>query len=446
MKSCIPIYLFLLLISSLSGQTNVPFRDSVFCNSQNISISKPQIQDSIEFFEWNINNQKVDNIQNIKIDKETRISYLLKTIQLPNLVINGNFENGDRDFRTQYVLIPTKCSGEGFSFCEGAYGVTDNPQNVHSLFYPCLERKNTRGNLLVINGSATKQNVWCQTINLNKNTEYIFSFWGSLAYPDNNPAEVKISINNGSTSKNFKFKKDPCDWQEFKMLFNSNNQSSIEICISNETVAIGGNDFIIDDIALNRIESKSDTIILNYQPLLLKIEGPESVNCKDQTPKVIEAVSNKSQITYNWETTNGKILSRLDEQKLTIGTGGLYKVTIIDTLNDCRNSNEIDILTIFDGNTNLFYPNIVSLNAQNPVNRSFIIVLDDECAANKAFDLDIFDRWGNLVFQKNNSTELKWDLRFNDQMATAGTYTFIVSTKNELKRAVATKGSFSVVD
>ncbi|MBK8389407.1 MAG: hypothetical protein IPL23_09105 [Saprospiraceae bacterium] len=126
------------------------------------------------------------------------------------------------------------------------------------------------------------------------------------------------------------------DWQEFKMLFNSNIQSSIEICISNETVAIGGNDFIIDDIALNRIESKSDTIILNYQPLLLKIEGPESVNCKDQTPKVIEAVSNKSQITYNWETTNGKILSRLDEQKLTIGTGGLYKVTIIDTLNNCK--------------------------------------------------------------------------------------------------------------
>ncbi|MBP7642440.1 MAG: gliding motility-associated C-terminal domain-containing protein [Saprospiraceae bacterium] len=407
---------------------------------------QPEVQDSIEFFEWTLNNEKIDRIQNIKIEKTTKISYNLKTRKLPNLIVNGDFENGDRDFRTQYELSPSKCSGGGFSFCEGAYAITSNPQNNHSLYFPCNDRINTRGNMMLINGATAKQNVWCQTISLTPNKEYAFSFWGALAFPDDAPAELKISIDNGVSVKNFLNKKNQCEWSEFKIYLNSNNKSSIDICITNETTAIGGNDFLIDDIALYRLETKSDSVIIDHRPLLLSIEGPESVNCKDITPKELDAVSNQNELDYAWETTNGKILGSKNEQSLIIGSGGDYKVTIVDKVTNCQNNSEINIPTVFDGASNLFYPNIVSLNAQLQVNKSFIITLDNECAENRTFNLEIFDRWGNMVFQKKNSSELIWNLRFNDQNSAQGTYTFIVSTTNENTINVVTKGSFTIVD
>ena len=132
MKNCISLCFCLLLMSMVCAQSTIPFRDTVFCTPQNISIMQPEVQDSIEFFEWTLNNEKIDRIQNIKIEKTTKISYNLKTRKLPNLIVNGDFENGDRDFRTQYELSPSKCSGGGFSFCEGAYAITSNPQNNHS--------------------------------------------------------------------------------------------------------------------------------------------------------------------------------------------------------------------------------------------------------------------------------------------------------------------------
>lgn len=445
MKNFILTYVCFLIITNSFGQTIIPFRDTVFCTPQIITILKPDIVDSIELFEWKINNKIADKVENIEVDSKTNIAYNLITRKGSNFITNGDFENGDIDFSTEYILNPTYCTG-GFNFCEGAYAVTTNPQYVHSLMYPCQDRKNNQGKMLLVNAAPKKQNIWCQDVNLIENKDYVFSCWGTLSFPDDASPEVKINIDNGAFVQNFKFKNDPCVWQEFKVYFNPKNKSNVKFCISNESTKLGGNDYLIDDISLFILDTKKDTIALDYQPILLSIDGPDNINCKDKEPKILEAITNQNEIEYSWETSNGKILGETDSKSITIGSSGNYKVTVTNSIRNCQISSEKNISTSFDGTTNLYYPNIVSLNAQNQENKSFKVTIDNECSENQNLSLNIYDRWGNLVFQKKDSSDLIWNLVIGTKSTEIGTYTFFVTNNSLSSENILLRGSFTVVN
>jgi len=95
----------------------------------------------------------------------------------PNLVINGDFEQGSTGFTTEYQNLGTN-QGTTCNFSpynsnalrpdENEILVTNSP----SICQRGYGEDFTRGRLLVINGAQTSKNFWCQTIAVQANKTY----------------------------------------------------------------------------------------------------------------------------------------------------------------------------------------------------------------------------------------------------------------------------------
>ena len=89
-----------------------------------------------------------------------------------NLVTNGDFEQGNSGFTSDYGYNP------GNLVPEGLYDVLDNPQDDHPGFAACDDHTSGAGNMMVVNGAGTpNQDVWCQTVAVTPNAQYVLSAW-----------------------------------------------------------------------------------------------------------------------------------------------------------------------------------------------------------------------------------------------------------------------------
>ena len=114
-----------------------------------------------------------------------------------SLIQNGDFEQGNVLFSTLYTLGTTSCGGFGFLDCEGTYGVLNNPNLGHTNFAACGDHTSGGGNMMVVNGAASLQDVWCQTINVTPGAMYNFSAWVA-SVNSSSPAILQFSINGGT--------------------------------------------------------------------------------------------------------------------------------------------------------------------------------------------------------------------------------------------------------
>ena len=109
-------------------------------------------------------------------------SYTLEVVSLPtsNLIFNGDFESGNIGFTSDYALstpgytCPSGNQVWGSLGCEGVYLVGPDASLTHTAFPPCMDHTGGGGNMMMVNGAPSLQQVWCQTINVMPNTDYIF--------------------------------------------------------------------------------------------------------------------------------------------------------------------------------------------------------------------------------------------------------------------------------
>src|SRR5215207_10131572 len=102
------------------------------------------------------------------------------------LVVNGDFENGNTNFTSAYNYTSNNTTEGEYWVATGAQvsswngGMTSNGDHTTGF-----------GNFLMVNGSpSTGTDVWCQTITVTPNTDYIFSAWISTLYASS-PAIVQ---------------------------------------------------------------------------------------------------------------------------------------------------------------------------------------------------------------------------------------------------------------
>lgn len=161
------------------------------------------------------------------------------------LVNNGDFSQGNTGFNSSYTFLqgPANIMNEGF------YTVIDNPNAIHSGYTACPDHTTGNGEQMVING-ATQPNVtlWCQTITVNPNTDYLFSTWVQSVV-GSNPAQLQFSINGVNLGTVFSPSGSVCQWSEFFTVWNSGVATIANICIVNQNTQAGGNDFALDDIS-----------------------------------------------------------------------------------------------------------------------------------------------------------------------------------------------------
>ena len=110
-----------------------------------------------------------------------------------NLIVNGDFEDGNTDFETDYSIGTFSCYGLGNLDCEGTYDVITNPASGHGSWSSCGDHTSGSGNMMVVNGAADLQNIWCQDIDVNADTYYNFTAWAASVHPSS-PGILQFSI------------------------------------------------------------------------------------------------------------------------------------------------------------------------------------------------------------------------------------------------------------
>ena len=80
-----------------------------------------------------------------------------------NLVLNGNFEQGNTSFTSDYLSAANLGPA-------GTYAIVSNPNSVHGGFAACGDNTTGSGKMMVVNGNpVANSKVWCTTVNVKSN-------------------------------------------------------------------------------------------------------------------------------------------------------------------------------------------------------------------------------------------------------------------------------------
>ncbi len=161
-----------------------------------------------------------------------------------NFVINGDFEQGNIGFQSDYNFTATPTTNQGF------YGIFTNPQQLNGGFGPCQDHTPTgSGRMMVVDGATVlDENVWCQSIDVDRERYYDFSAWIANVHPTE-PSILQFSINDELLGNPLQVQDGVCLWKEFSAEWYSDCKTTATICITNQSTVAFGNDFAIDDIS-----------------------------------------------------------------------------------------------------------------------------------------------------------------------------------------------------
>jgi gliding motility-associated-like protein len=170
-----------------------------------------------------------------------------------NLVVNGNFSNGNTGFISDYSFATPNTT-------EGQYFVGTNPILWNGNSGPCVDHTTGNGNMMMVNGSPTlNAKIWSETINVLPNTNYKFSLWIQSISPFN-PALLSFDINGLQMGADFSATSINCDWRKHTINWNSGNITTATISIRNKNTIAFGNDFTLDDISFAPISIIKDSV------------------------------------------------------------------------------------------------------------------------------------------------------------------------------------------
>lgn len=174
------------------------------------------------------------------------------------LVTNGNFEQGNTGFTSQYTYDSVFTLQNN-----GYYSVNNNAHNVCNNF--CFSNQN--GNYFIANGATSNMVIAYQTtINVEPNTYYYLSYDAAqiFNYFINVSAApmLKIYTNNTTTGQIDTLSTSPCSWNSYSRIINSgtNTQLTLRFIDMNTTSA---NYFALDNISMKKMCKAIDTININ---------------------------------------------------------------------------------------------------------------------------------------------------------------------------------------
>ncbi|MCO5260539.1 MAG: gliding motility-associated C-terminal domain-containing protein [Crocinitomicaceae bacterium] len=222
-----------------------------------------------------------------------------------NLVQHGDFQGGTTNttnsFTTNY--IPGTGGAWGLLSNSGEYAISTSPQLTHNNFSNCGDHTTGTGNMFIANGaSAPNTVVWSQTININQNQDYLFSFWAMNVVNDPNVSNLQLYINGNPIGAINQTSLTPCIWTQINDTWNSGAATQAVLSIVNQSSASGGNDFAIDDIVFTTYCSYYDTVQVTISNNNLQVSPNQTICQGDMATLTATATSTipGTTFTYNW--------------------------------------------------------------------------------------------------------------------------------------------------
>lgn len=273
------------------------------------------------------------------------ITYTLtgKFLTNNNVINNGTFDGGNTGFFSNYINDQTSL------WLEGRYAIGTNPNAFHSGFAPCGDHTTGSGNMMVVNGAGVAgQNVYCQVVNVNPNSDYVFSIWVASVV-SSSPAILQFSVNGQLLGGTLNAPGANCVWTNFTAVWENPGVSTALICIVNQNTALSGNDFAIDDVEFLEICKDTAQVhvdVVNVDALVLP---PPILSCDIPTVELDGSLSSSGpNITYEWNTVNGNIIAGQTSNIAEADKPGTYELTVIYDDGDVRCEKKSSINVIGD--------------------------------------------------------------------------------------------------
>lgn len=268
------------------------------------------------------------------VDQTTTYRLTARTLSPVNAITNGDFSQGNVSFTTDYQFNNTDVR------TEGRYAVVPNGRNVHNSFASCGDHTGG-GNMMVVNASGVSNNVWCQTISVNPNSDYQFAAWAA-SMVSQNPAQLQFSINGVLIGNVFTAPSQTCQWREFTATWNADAAATAQICIANVNNTPAGNDFAIDDISFREICQVSDEVTVTVANLDAGWSAPGSL-CQNSIAIDLNTLLNTTATSGGSWLIDGTVASTLNPASLALGN---HTIRYTVTLGSCTEQNEQTIAIV----------------------------------------------------------------------------------------------------
>jgi gliding motility-associated-like protein len=275
--------------------------DTIICQGQNILLDADP-QDVYDQVSWE--NGSTSSQRTISASGTYTVDVLYNIGA--NLIQNPGFELTDPV--TSDYLLSTTTGPFGLVSDPGTYAIAASPNAAHINFSVCTDHTPAPGTkMMVVNGSGTpNQNVWCQTVPVLPNTDYLYSVWVTNALNDANVARLQFKINGIMIQDVFTTGVLGCAWEQFSVVWNSGSNTSADVCLVNQNTVDSGNDFALDDFFLAAVCRQTDEIEVTVESPAVDA-GPDKAYCENALETVTATVSNLTDYDIVWssgETTN----------------------------------------------------------------------------------------------------------------------------------------------
>lgn len=305
-----PILLFVFILVSLIGftQTNAG-PDQSICLGDTTSLQGSGTLFDTFFWTSEPNDPTISDqtILTPTVHPSVTTSYILEArhVSLTNLVVNGDFEEGNMGFTSSYTYSP----GPNGLFDAGTYAITNDANFNHNNFFCDEDHTTGSGYFMAVNGSPQANVVvWSETIEVTPNTEYEFSTWIETLEVSN-PAILQFSINNVLLGMPFNASNITCLWEQFFEQWNSEDNTSAVISIVNQNTESSGNDFALDDIKFAMVTFSYDTCVVTVTtPATSTFDMPMQI-CSADTPTITYTGTASPTDQYFWDFDNATIIS-----------------------------------------------------------------------------------------------------------------------------------------
>ncbi|MBX2903450.1 MAG: gliding motility-associated C-terminal domain-containing protein [Chitinophagales bacterium] len=182
------------------------------------------------------------------------------------------------------------------------------------------------------------------------------------------------------------------------------------------------------------ISEPSDILITaTPNPLVLKQGGKDSIHLSSNYG---------NNITYQWNSASGISCSNCSSVLVSAFNSTTYHVAAQVIINGNTCTAQIPVEVIVEPDYSIYIPNLFSPNSDG-VNDHFEWFGNKQAV--KIFEIQIFNRWGEKIFESNNKNFV-WDGYYNGKEAAAGTYVYLLKiTWIDGVRSNRYKGSFTLV-
>lgn len=150
---------------------------------------------------------------------------------------------------------------------------------------------------------------------------------------------------------------------------------------------------------------------LNVYPTPLINLGSDTTICEGSNPIQLYDLINAGTLGATWVWNTGELTP-----SITVVTPGAYYTTV--SLNGCTASDTVNVLAdCYMGLPNVFTPNGDGVN-------DYFFPRQFLTKGLTAFKMEIFNRWGELIFKTSSIDGLGWDGRYNGEMQPQGVFIY----------------------